>query len=184
MAHRQTIYFSDNGIAKIREKAKKDRRSVSFALNDICENLAEPRKTNPLHKIFEAEAVFSYWVSVMNKNLITKLTTKRDRAITARLNEGYTVDQIKLAIDGCKNSPFHQGQNDNQKKYDDIELICRDGGRLESFWDQRVEQHGKTKLSDAERFAEQAERASLRQTNGECERSGSLLDEDGVVIPE
>lgn len=78
--------------------------------------------------------IFEYWVYVMNKNKSsTKLTPKRKRNIRDRLKDGYTVDQIKLAIDGCRKDPFSMGQNSNGKPYNDIELICRTGEKLESF---------------------------------------------------
>jgi hypothetical protein len=76
--------------------------------------------------------VFEYWRHVMNHPGAI-LDTKRSRAIAARLKAGYSVDQLKLAIDGCKASPWHQGQNDRHQVYDDIDLICRDAKRVESF---------------------------------------------------
>ena len=78
--------------------------------------------------------LFKYWCDVMGKSISTsKLTPKRDKAIKARLKEGYTTDQIKAAIDGCRNDPFSMGQNDRQKPFNDIELICRTGEKVESF---------------------------------------------------
>jgi hypothetical protein len=53
--------------------------------------------------------------------------------IRARLAEGCTVDDLKLAIDGCHRSPFHMGENDNNRKYDSLELIVRDGSKVQSF---------------------------------------------------
>ena len=79
--------------------------------------------------------LFSYWCDVMGKSISTsKLTPKRDKAIKARLKEGYTTEQIKAAIDGCRNDPFSMGQNDRQKPFNDIELICRTGEKLESYF--------------------------------------------------
>ena len=78
--------------------------------------------------------VFSHWCNVMNKNMSqTKLTAKRDKAIRARLKEGYTVEHIKQAIEGCSRDPFSMGQNDRMKPFNDIELILRTGEKLESF---------------------------------------------------
>jgi hypothetical protein len=77
--------------------------------------------------------VFGHWVEVTGRNGRTKLTTMRRKAVAARLKEGYTVDDLRQAIDGCARSPFHQGQNDRQTKYDDLVLICRDGERVEQF---------------------------------------------------
>jgi hypothetical protein len=61
------------------------------------------------------------------------LDTKRSRAIAARIKSGYSVEQLKQAIDGCKASPWHQGQSERHQVYDDIELICRDAKRVEAF---------------------------------------------------
>lgn len=77
--------------------------------------------------------IFNYWKEVMKKNNSSILNAKRDKAIKARLEEGYTVEQIKLAILGCSMTPHNMGQNNNGKRYDDLELICRDGVQIERF---------------------------------------------------
>lgn len=79
--------------------------------------------------------IFNHWVFVMKKNASAKLTPKRDKNIKARLKDGYTVDQILLAIDGCSTDAFSMGANNNSTPYNDIELICRTGEKLESFID-------------------------------------------------
>lgn len=79
--------------------------------------------------------IFEYWKFRMGKNNGTKLIKKRKDLITARLKEGYTVDDIKKAIDGCAGSPYHMGQNERGTVYDDIELICRSGIKVENFRD-------------------------------------------------
>lgn len=61
------------------------------------------------------------------------LTAKRKQAIQARLKEGYTVEEIKLAISHIKQSPFHCGQNDTGKFYADITFICRNGEKVEEW---------------------------------------------------
>ena len=76
--------------------------------------------------------VFEYWRTVMGHPQ-AQLDTKRSRAIAARIKAGFSVEQLKQAIDGCKASPWHQGQNDRHQVYDDIELICRDAKRVEAF---------------------------------------------------
>lgn len=85
--------------------------------------------------------IFDFWVIQMGKQTgSTKLTTKRSKAIQARLKDGYTEDQIKSAIVGCSLDPFSMGQNDRQKPFNDIELICRTGEKLESFLQGNVKQ--------------------------------------------
>lgn len=81
----------------------------------------------------DAYPLFEYWREVMRKGSSTKPTKGRMAKINARLKEGYTVDQIKAAIDGCARSPYHMGVNDQGRKYDDLDLICRSGEKLEGF---------------------------------------------------
>lgn len=80
----------------------------------------------------QVREIFEYWQRTMDHPQ-SKLIATRERAIAARLREGYTVDQVKAAIDGCRRSPFHQGQNDVGAVYDDLTLICRNGAKLEQF---------------------------------------------------
>ena len=91
---------------------------------------------NPMStKADTVRQVFDYWCEVMGKNPnATKLNAKRKSAIQARLKEGYTLDQLKQSIDGCKADPFSMGQNERNKPFNDIELICRNGTKVEGFW--------------------------------------------------
>ena len=78
--------------------------------------------------------IFDYWVQVMNKNTkLCKLTPKRKKAIKSRLDEGYDIDIIKMAIDGCRADKWSMGQNSRNKAFNDIELICRTGEKVEYF---------------------------------------------------
>lgn len=76
--------------------------------------------------------VFEYWKQVLNHPK-AKLGDERERAVKARLAQGYTVDDLKRAVDGCAVTPHNMGQNDRGEVYDDLELICRDGGQVERF---------------------------------------------------
>jgi hypothetical protein len=86
---------------------------------------------SPSHKE-QAKEVFEYWLLVMKKTG-AKFTPEREGRITSRLKQGYSVEEIKQAIDGCKASPFHMGENAGNKKYNEIELICRNGTYVEKF---------------------------------------------------
>lgn len=79
------------------------------------------------------QTVFNHWITVMGKTAATKLTPARRKKVQARLKEGYTVDQLMTAINGCAKSPFHMGQNDQRTVFDDLELICRSGEKVEGF---------------------------------------------------
>lgn len=79
--------------------------------------------------------VFEYWRSALGKRVSSKLDGKRDRAIRGALKRGHSVADLKRAIDGCKRSDWHMGHNPNGRRYDDIELICRDARHTEAFID-------------------------------------------------
>ena len=53
--------------------------------------------------------------------------------IRDRLKDGYSVDDLKTAIDGNHSSPFHCGENTEQAKYNSLELIVRDSGKVTQF---------------------------------------------------
>lgn len=55
--------------------------------------------------------------------------------VLARLKEGFTVETICEAIDGCMRSPWHQGENERQKPFDSLELIVRDAKHIHDFID-------------------------------------------------
>lgn len=75
--------------------------------------------------------LFEHWQLRCN-HPTSKPTRERRQKIAARLREGYTPDQIRAAIDGAARAPF---VSDEGKRFDDLELICRTGSKLESFID-------------------------------------------------
>ena len=83
----------------------------------------------------EVLEIFNYWVLVMKKTGRVALSPKRLTAIQARLSDGYTVSEIKLAIIGCSKSNYHMGFNESKTLYNNIELICRNPEKLEGFRD-------------------------------------------------
>jgi uncharacterized phage protein (TIGR02220 family) len=101
----------------------------------ITESKVSTERTTNTDKVSPSETnqIFTYWKEVMKKTSMAKLTEKRRKSIQARLREGYSVDQIKQAIDGCAKSSYHMGQNDSGTVYDDLTLICRSGDKLEQF---------------------------------------------------
>ena len=89
----------------------------------------------------EAE-LFQYWQARCNKPR-AKFTQERRRCLRARLREGYTAVEIRRAIDGCADSPFHSGENDTGHLYNDLTLILRNGTKLERFRDMAKESGAK-----------------------------------------
>lgn len=80
-----------------------------------------------------ARRVFEHWAQVFGHGGRAKFDAKRRRAVEARLRDGYTLEQLLRAVDGCAASPWHRGQNDRGKPYTDLELICRDAKHVDEF---------------------------------------------------
>lgn len=105
--------------------------SVSVSVNDSVsdKDIKKPLST----KADLAREVFDYWVEVMGKTKGSKFNDKRKRAVSARLKEGYTAEELKEAVLGCSMTPYNMGDNPQHQVYDDLELICRDGSKVERF---------------------------------------------------
>jgi len=122
--------------------------------------------------------IFAYWQAVHNKPQ-AQFTVERKRKVSERLKDS-TLAEIKLAIDGCKMSALHQGQNDRGTVYNDLELICRTRTHLEKFINYTQQTNGtnnghhqtnSTRATNLERLA--ATQAVLDQYPTEAELRGS-----------
>lgn len=74
--------------------------------------------------------VFDHWKTIFNHPRAV-LDVKRRKTIDAALKD-FTVDELKNAITGYRNSKFHMGDNDRRQVYDGIELLLRDAKHIES----------------------------------------------------
>jgi len=90
----------------------------------------------------EIKEVFGYWLAKTDRSAKHKLTNGRRARIRARLKEGYSVEQLKQAIDGVLRSRWHMGHNPNRTRYDRISTVFRDGGQVEHFAGLVAEGHG------------------------------------------
>ena len=104
----------------------KARSKVSGCDGYIIEQSLEPSK-----ELSEDSLVFEYWQSAMN-HPGAKLDQKRKRIISKALKD-YGVEDLRLAIDGCKASPWHRGGNPDARVYDSLGLIFRDAEHIEQF---------------------------------------------------
>lgn len=76
--------------------------------------------------------VYEHWVDgwkrIVRGVRVPKLDTKRRGKVRARLREGYTVAELKLAVDGVWASTWHV----ENRRYD-LELVCRDAPHVDGF---------------------------------------------------
>lgn len=76
--------------------------------------------------------VFEHWRKAFDKPR-AKLDAKRRKLIANALKLGYSVDDLKQAVDGCGCSSFHQGKNDRGIVYNGLELILRNADKIDNF---------------------------------------------------
>ncbi len=122
--------------------------------------------------------LFQYWVARFGKTR-ARFTAERRTAVRARLRDGYTPDDIRRAIDGCKASGFHNGENKENAEYNDLVLICRNGSKLERFRQLAKESGAKplavnaSEENDAqiERLAAEGQEALERKDHGAYNRA-------------
>lgn len=91
-----------------------------------------PAEPEPPGRAETRRKVFAYWQKAMGKTK-AKLDEKRGRAIDKAIARGHSLEELCRAIDGCAASPWHRGQNDRGRPYDDLELILRDAAHVERF---------------------------------------------------
>jgi hypothetical protein len=90
--------------------------------------------------------------------------------VKARLAEGYTVQQLMEAIDGCHQSPFHCGENEGGKLYQGLELILRDASHVDQFMEIPS---GQPVLSEKERRGQRAAESWIERMD-QCETKNAL----------
>lgn len=87
------------------------------------EESQDDSQTVPLKKDLVRE-VFEHWQIVMNHPK-SVLDNKREKIISDALKDPLTVEDLKLAIDGCSKTPHNMGNNDQGQRYDGIHIIFK-----------------------------------------------------------
>jgi hypothetical protein len=77
------------------------------------------------------ESVWKDYVETMGKPR-ARLDDKRRNLIRKALEIPYTCEELAQAIKGYTFSPFHMGDNDKKKRWDDIELLLRDAQHIDA----------------------------------------------------
>jgi predicted RNA-binding protein with PIN domain len=82
----------------------------------------------------EVVEVFEFWKQ-FHSNSRARLDPARKKIIQSMLRVGYTVDDLRLAVLGCKESSFHQGDNDRQTRYCSVEIVFKNADNVDKFID-------------------------------------------------
>lgn len=94
------------------------------------------RKKKPSAQVPQSDkaALFSFWIDTCKMGPPDpKLTSSRLKLLNARLDEGYSMDDLAMAIVGCSKNPHNRGENDRQTKYMGWDLILRDANKVDYF---------------------------------------------------
>lgn len=141
---------------KPKGESTKDSKVESKKDFESNEDLSDKSDAEPQAKRDVPLEIFEHYRQVHNHPKAV-FTPKRRALIRTRLKEHPDVD-LKLAVTGCKRSPFHQGQNENGTIYDSIEVILRNTKQVEMFMafatgESLVETAPKRFQTDAEKLA-------------------------------
>ncbi len=106
----------------------------------------------------EIEELFVFWRDLLSSPR-ARLDNNRKKKVGERLKDGYSIEDLKLAIIGCALSEWHRGSNDRHTRYQDIELICRDAGHVDRFIE-IAEREGRRIQAEREKRAAKEEEAA------------------------
>jgi len=92
-------------------------------------------KASPVDRADDVRRVFEHYRAYFPKRFPRVHSSLKEWGLVrARLEaDGYSVDDLCEAIDGCMRSPWHQGENERRKAYDTLELIARDAKHVDDF---------------------------------------------------
>lgn len=182
-------------VKKIITGSEKNQSGVG-KISDQSDNQYQITKSDnqdikKINKKDLAAELFEFWKTTMGHSK-ARLDDKRLKLITKALDLGYSVDDLKSAIAGCAKSEYHMGNNDNGTVYDDLGLILRDAGKIDSFIKKasQVTPHatsqqfsrpgaGRPALTHADDVRGQARRAFERRHGGHG--AGTVRSDGGAI---
>ena len=118
--------------------------------------------------------VFEHWKTIMGHER-ARLDMARARVIKQRFRDGYTLEDLCLAIDGCAASAFHMGENDRGQVYDSVTLILRDADHVDKFIRAGERAHQMIEQSQRRKEQERQEQTRPAPTEEEKARVRELL---------
>lgn len=122
---------ADGGSA---HSAGGDRHEVPTKKNQKEE---EPDKNKNQQLSLDQEVVWTAyldsWEREVGKGVKPKFSAKRKAYVASRLKEGYTVEELVLAVTGWEHSDWHKGDNPQGKPYNEFERFVKTAEQVEKF---------------------------------------------------
>lgn len=109
-----------------RDLAEKEIRRQRVQINALKKDRERERETYAARA--RVEKLFADWQRIVGKKA-SKMGPARFDALKKMIELGYTDEQFELAFYGAKHNPFMSGG----KKFQDLELICRNEAKFEDF---------------------------------------------------
>jgi hypothetical protein len=107
---------------------KPDQQSIPLSHSAML----EVRHGKPVSIGEQVTRLFEHWKK-MTHHEHAKLDFKRERVIKAALKQGYSIEDLCQAVEGCCKTPFNMGHNDQGQRYDGLQLILRDAEHIDRF---------------------------------------------------
>ncbi|MCP4948874.1 MAG: hypothetical protein GY923_15365 [Aestuariibacter sp.] len=125
------------GIANPSERVAENRKQDQDQDQDQDQGSGIERLGQFVYDYY-SEAITRYNQNRNGKPELTgtrKYRNEQKRRVEARLNDGYIVEDLKAAIDGCLLTPHNIGtkKDGDGTTWTDLELICRDGKHVDTF---------------------------------------------------
>lgn len=127
------------------------------------QNGIEEKRTEEKRESIAAQArrVFAFWQEHL-KHQNSAFDSKREALISARLKDGYSVDDLHDAVRGCALSDFHMGREPGKPNvHDGVALIFRDAEHVDMFIGKARSQNGNSAVRTPT-LKEQLERRSMQ----------------------
>lgn len=81
------------------------------------------------------DQVLEHWAGQGYHGRRPKLTSDRRKRVVARMREGFTVEDLKLAVEGAELDDWLMGRKQGSPGYRDIETLLRDAAQVERLRD-------------------------------------------------
>ena len=141
--HYKDWEVAENGNSEKLPKLPKSATELPKKATIVAENGGHKRKKKLYKRKHTCEVakignlhvshIFNFWKKQMNHPKAI-LTADRKAKILARLKD-YSPHDCLLAILGCRHTRWNMGENPGGKKYNQIDLIFRNGEKMETFRD-------------------------------------------------